>query len=259
MISSRADANTIQCDVLVASFDGTLLRTAGFDLVKSLRRDKIAADLASDARSSEELSAKHTDDQYSWIIIVKQDSTVKVRSMTRSDLQDIEMPITSLLPWIRTELRERDHREGNQDRVKLQRHSSHHGTSTFDNSAQDVQVLSALHRSKKINRANVVEEARSRIATVGTSSFDGPIIAIETSDQVIDGIRETRISDTDSWRKLSQSVPLAERKYVLEIYGLLKAQALEYKGITNHSWIYNFRTRAAIYYDLGTGRAGVQD
>jgi translation initiation factor 2-alpha kinase 4 len=69
--------------------------------------------------------------------------------------------------------------------------------------------LIAGTKSKKSNRRNIVEQAQSRAATLVNSFLDGPIAAIETTDQVMEILRETRLSDPESWRKATQSVLLS--------------------------------------------------
>ena len=72
-------------------------------------------------------------------------------------------------------------------------------------------------------------------------------------DDIFEGLRETRLSDTDSWRKLIQNAPLAERAYLTDLHEMLDTMANEVKGSKESSrsaFIYNFRTRACIYYDL---------
>jgi translation initiation factor 2-alpha kinase 4 len=66
----------------------------------------------------------------------------------------------------------------------------------------------------------------------------------------MDLIRETRLSDADSWRKVSQSVTTTEKRYIGEILDVMKNLAFQNKDITRNSFIYNFRTGACIYYDL---------
>lgn len=81
--------------------------------------------------------------------------------------------------------------------------------------------------------------------------LEGPIAAIEVKDDVLDSIRDTRLSDPDSWRKVIQNAPVAERKYLGQVHELLSDMANEMKGTTRNAFIYNFRTGACIYYDLG--------
>jgi translation initiation factor 2-alpha kinase 4 len=211
----------------------------------------ISAELAIDSRSPEDLLSKYRDDQHCWIVIIKQDSTLKVKSLGRKDVQDIDIPIPQLVGWLKGEIRERGQREGNLDRAKPLRHQSQPEANSTNDHEQDVRVLVAQTKSKKSNRRNIVEQAQSRAASLVHSFLDGPIAAIETTDHVMDLIKETRLSDADSWRKVSQSVPTTERRYIGEIHDLMKNLAFQNKDRTRNAFIYNFRTGACIYYDIG--------
>lgn len=109
----------------------------------------------------------------------------------------------------------------------------------------------AQTKSKKSNRRNLVEQAQGRAAALVRSFLDGPILVIETTDHVMDLIKETRLSDVDSWRKVGQSVTTAEKRYIVEIHNVMENLALQNKDVTRNSFIYNFRTGSCIYYDLG--------
>lgn len=87
------------------------------------------------------------------------------------------------------------------------------------------------------------------------SFLDGPVAAIETTDHVVDLIRETRLSDPESWRRVMHAVPTAERKYVGDVHELLLQ--LRSEGDVKdgekrrNAFVYNFRTGGCVYYDLG--------
>lgn len=87
--------------------------------------------------------------------------------------------------------------------------------------------------------------------------MDGPIAAIDTRDDVLEAIRDTRLSDPDSWRTIIQNAPLTERKYLTQVHELLLDFANERHAnsdTTNtysNAFIYNYRTGACINYDLG--------
>ena len=83
------------------------------------------------------------------------------------------------------------------------------------------------------------------------SFLDGPIIAVEMKDDVFDGLRETRLDDPESWRKFIQSKPVGERQYLSQLQEELLEKAREMKGPVRNAWVYNFRTRACLFYDLG--------
>lgn len=178
---------------------------------------------------------------------------MKIKTLGRKDVQDIDIPISQLPSWLRSELRERDQREVTHERAKLLRNPSQHDTNGGSSSdhERDVRVLIAQTRSKKSNRRNIVEQAQGRAATLVQSFLDGPIAAVETTDHVMDLLRETRLSDPDSWRRVSHSVPTTERRYIGEIHDLMKSLAAQNKDITRNAFVYNFRTGNCIYYDMG--------
>ncbi|UPK95151.1 hypothetical protein LCI18_006086 [Fusarium solani-melongenae] len=243
--------NTRRCDVLVASFDAALLRSSGVELLQMLWAHDISAEMAKDARSPDELLSKHRDEVYSWIIIIKQDSILKIKSMGRKDAPDVDIPSTQLLSWLRGEIRERDARSV----VKLRGNSSQAEPSGSGDKdpEQEVRVLVAQTRSKKFNRRTVVEQAQVSASSVVRSFLDGPILAIETTDQVMDLIRETCLSEPESWRQVEHAVTTSEKKYIREIHDQLDTwrYKFEKKNGTRHSFLYNFRSGNCIYYDLG--------
>ena len=74
-------------------------------------------------------------------------------------------------------------------------------------------------------------------------------------------LKETRLSDPDSWRYFIQKMPLAERKYLQELHDLLlgyRARWVENKGesgtngegVVGKAFVYNFRTGGCLLYDL---------
>ncbi len=221
--------------------------------------------------------SRYKDDKHSWIIIIKQDGgelgekQLKFKSMDKKE--DFDIKGSDLLGFLRNEIRERHQREGMGGRVKLARQQSHPETiPTSRDKEADVRVLVAQHRGKKSNRRHVVEACKSQVNSthhpsrtftydralaqlraqdLAHSLLDGPIAAIEVKDDVLEAIRDTRLSDPDSWRKVIQNAPVAERKYLAQVHELLGDMAEEMKNTTRNAFIYNFRTGACIYYDLG--------
>lgn len=242
---------TSKCDVLVASHDPTILRTTGVEVVQSLWSNEVSAELARDTRTPEDLLSQYRNDQHSWIVTIKQDSMLKVKSMDRKDVDDVDIPSTQLLTWLKAEIRERDQRNGTHHRARLQRGSSQQDSLTTNDREQDVRVLVAGTKSKKSNRRNIVEQAQARASSVVHEFLDGPIAAIETTDQVMELIRATKLSDPESWRSVMHAVPTAERRYIGEIHDLMMALASQNKDVTRNAFVYNFRTGKCIYYDLG--------
>ncbi|KAI0913343.1 serine/threonine-protein kinase gcn2 [Ustulina deusta] len=247
--------STKRCDVLVASFDAHTLRTTGIGILSTLWSHEISAELARDSRSPEELISRNRDESYSWIIIIKHD-TLKIRTMDRKDVADVEIAITELLPWLRAALRERGSRlqiSHKQSEATGSTTSPSQGATVTPNPGQDVRVLVAGTRSKKFNRQTVIEQAQGNAAGLVQNFLDGPIAAVETSDHVLDLIQSTALSDAESWRKAEQAVDKNERRYMRDVHNMLTdwRTIWEGKGGSRHAFVYNFRTTKCIYYDLG--------
>jgi translation initiation factor 2-alpha kinase 4 len=98
--------------------------------------------------------------------------------------------------------------------------------------------------------------ALTRAREVVENALNGPIAAIDTRDDLLEAIRDTRLSDPDSWRAVIQNAPLTERKYLQQVYDLLAEFASESHGDSadypGNAFIYNFRTGSCLYYDLGS-------
>ena len=95
-----------------------------------------------------------------------------------------------------------------------------------------------------------------RSREVAENARNGPIAAIDTRDDVLEAIRDTRLSDPESWRTVIQNAPLTERKYLSQVYELLSdlasdARARDSSESYTNAFIYNYRTGNCIYYDLG--------
>ncbi|RAK73401.1 putative protein kinase (Gcn2) [Aspergillus fijiensis CBS 313.89] len=251
---------TRRCDVLVASFDPTVLRTMGIKIVQDMWANDISAELAVDASSLEELLNKYKEDSHSWIVIAKQDSQergFKVKSFSPREELDIRSP--ELVPWIRNEMRARNQREGTAEPQRQSRLLSQAETSTINGDrASDVRILIPQHRSKKSNRRNIVESALFRSREVVEDALNGPVAAIDTRDDLLEAIRNTRLSDPESWRAVIQNAPLTERKYLNQVHELLsdlanEAQTGDGAELYTNAFIYNYRTGSCIYYDLASG------
>ena len=237
--------------MLVASFDPSVLRSSGIELLQTLWAHGISAELARDSRSPEDLLAKYRDELYSWIVIIKQDNVLKIKTMGRKDAPDVDVAAKELLSWLKSEIRDRDSRSIMKHRGAAMPQSE--STNTLDGSQeQDVRILVAQTKSKKFNRRAVVEQAQVSAARLVQSFLEGPIAAIETSDGVVDMIRATSLSDPESWRKVEHNVGTSDKKYVKDIHDMLKEWRWEWesKKGPGHAFVYNFRTGKCIYYDL---------
>ncbi|TQS36110.1 hypothetical protein Golomagni_03449 [Golovinomyces magnicellulatus] len=239
---------TKRCDVLVASHDATFLRTIGITLLQTLWLHSISAELARDSHSPEDLLSKYREDQYSWIVIVKHDSILKVKSMDRRDSNDADITPNQLVSFLKARIRERDRRYGTNQREKLQQMSSIGEIET--DYEQDVRVLFAGTKTKKSNRRNIVEQAQASAASLTQEMARGPIAAIETTDQVMELIRSTRLSEPETWRSALQTAPMAERRYLGEVHNMLLKLKEQNIDVTRNAFVHNFRSGKCIYYDL---------
>jgi translation initiation factor 2-alpha kinase 4 len=213
----------------------------------------ISAELARDARSPEDLMSKHRDESYSWIITIKQDSMVKIKSVARKDVPDVDMATTQVFSWLRAEIRERESKSLVKSRLTTTSQSEASTVADKDRE-QDVKVLVAQTKSKKFNRRTVVEQAQTNASKLVNSFLDGPILAVETTDQVMELVRDTCLSEPESWRKVEHAVTTSEKKYVREMQVELNNWRWKYENSgdgTRHSFLYNFRTGSCLYYDLG--------
>ncbi|PHH90491.1 hypothetical protein CDD83_3524 [Cordyceps sp. RAO-2017] len=242
-----------RCDALVASFDTAVLRSTGIEILEMLWAHDVSAELAKDARSPEDLFSKHRDESYSWIIIIKQDSMLKIKTMGRSDIADVDVSTGQLLSWMRSQGGGRDSKTTTKLRGGASQSESSAATGEKDHE-QDVKILVAQTKSKKFNRRTVVEQAQASAASLVRSFLDGPILAVETSDQVMDLVRESCLSDHESWRKVEHTVTTSEKRYVRELHDQLDTWRWTYekKNGSRHAFIYNFRSGTCLYYDLGS-------
>lgn len=262
-----------RCDVLVASYDPVIRRSTALEILRTLQTNAISAELASEARSSDELIPDKPEEQPAWMVIVKSD-IVKIKTLWRN-VPDEELPSRELLNWLRGEIRERDSTikaaavTSTRPRGALAQSDTNNSLGLGDASPypypythasqagqhhshqqqqqqQEVRVLTAQTRSKKFNRQTVVEQAQTSAARLVQSFLDGPVAAIETTDAVLQAIRGTSLSEPETWRRLD--VTNAEKKYVREVQDMLG----EFRDAgSRHAFVYNFRTGSCIYYDLG--------
>ena len=244
-----------------------MLRTAGLKILTELWANDISAELASNARTLEEIMSKHRDDNHSWIVTIKPDAVAggrpDLRVRTTATREDADVKAENLVPHLLSELRERDAAE---NKSKYQRRQALHSSEASNSSSskrhnQNVQVLVAQHRSKKSNKWNIVGAVQSRAQSLLREYGSAPIAAVETRDEVLEMIRGARLSDPESWRKVVQSVPLNERDYLQQIQQLLEGFRREWMAASQGSsgegeksrmaFVSNFRTGHVVLYDLG--------
>jgi translation initiation factor 2-alpha kinase 4 len=251
-----------RCDCLVASFDSNVLRSTGVKLVAELISHGYPAELSVDAHSIEDILRHYREDRHSWVIVLKHGVApdkpeLKIKSIAKKEDTDLRMG--DLLNYLRNELRDREAREGSAVQRLTRATSAPHAPAP-SSSKSNVDVLLAQHRSKKSNKWAIVDAAQARSSELLMSFNSAPIAAIETKEEFMTLIRETRLSDPDSWRQAIQKMPLAERKYLQELHDLLlgyKAQWAEDKldeargsGEGGKAFVYNFRSGGCLLYDL---------
>lgn len=251
-----------RCDCLVASFDPNVLRTAGVKLVSELISHGYTAELAVDAHSIDDILRYYRDDRHSWVIVVKHGLApdkpeLKVKSIAKKE--DTDLRTGDLLNYLRNELRDREAREGSAAQ-RLTRVTTTPSTAASTSAKSNVDVLIAQHRSKKSNKWSIVESAQTRAAELLSSFNSAPIAAIESKEEVMNLIRETRLSDPDSWRQAIQKLPMSDRKYLQELHEILLGYQAKWHELRNEegkgsgeggkAFVYNFRTGGCLLYDL---------
>jgi len=239
-----------RCDVLVASFDYKLHSTVCLDLIQELWSNSMNAELTDHFRTLDEFLVAYKNEPHCWAVIVRPDSssavgyTIKVRHLLRKD--ETEVHLSDLISFLKYEV------YGSQDQItaKLRKLASAGDTSGAPTDSNvDVVVLASQHKSKKSNRQTIIDAALISRREL-TDSFVGkaPIVAIETTDNVLQSIRNTRINNPESWRIMVQSAPQQEARYLQVLQEQLKEWADEGK---QGAFIFNHRTRGCVYYDFG--------
>lgn len=229
-----------RCDVLVTAAGTEAVKLAGIKLLTSFWANDISAELSTDR------SPRHED--YSLIVSVRHEAsnTCKVTTSGK-DSDETEVNISSLVGYIQQELREQ---EVSRSRAPpLLRQQSQPETDRRGN----VQVLLARHGSKKSNKYQIVSDAQSQWSQKLDTIKDAPILAVETKDEVLDLIQQTRLSDAESWRRAVQGVQVSDRQYVQQIQEMLvswRKEWVEGEGM-REACVFNFRTLHCVYYDLG--------
>lgn len=238
-------------DVLVASFDPEIRRSTALEILRDLLDSGISAQLANNARSSDELLTDRSETQPAWIVIVKPE-VLKIKTLWARDTPEADVHARELVNWLRTEMRERDSvlRITTKSRivppeVTVQGDFNPYPSGPSSGAKQDVRVLTAQTKSKKFNRQKVVEEAHVAASKLLQGFQDGPIVAIETSDSVLQAVNRTKLSEPETWRKLD--VSNVEKQYVRDVQDILTEIR---DAATKGAFVYNFRTGNCVYYDL---------
>jgi translation initiation factor 2-alpha kinase 4 len=181
--------------------------------------------------------------------------------------------LTQDLPC-RNEIRDRDRKEDRIMKAPMLRQASQPESTMLSKDRDiDIKVLMSQNKGKKVNRKTIIEEGTTSpfhhnppktlpltnpTAQLHRQEFfqrcaDSPIVAIETKDEVFEGINDTRLSDPDSWKRFIQNAAPGERQYLGQLQTMLKGMARESAGGNGNAIVYNFRTKACVLYYLGRG------
>ncbi|KAK5680843.1 eukaryotic translation initiation factor 2-alpha kinase [Elasticomyces elasticus] len=233
-----------RCNVLVEAGPTEGSTAAGLKILTSLWASDLSAEFATGSRSSAGVL------DHDFVVAVRHEasSTVRVRK-SGAETDEIDVPINSLTGYLQQELRDGEASK-NRPPSFMRQPSGHHDAERKNN----VQVLISASRSKKGNKYHIVEAAQQRWSTKLEEWKDAPILAIETSDSVLDSIRDTRLGDAESWRQAVQGCQLNERQYVGQVQEILASWRTRWadEGGPREACVFNFRTGTCIYYDVGT-------
>ena len=238
---------TRRCDVLIDYHDTKLRDRSAIKLMSDLWANNISTELADVDQlgtSSNFARSSPAKENHGWTVLIKGSDTVKVRNTSRQD--ENEVRIVDLVHYLGNEIRERDRREGRNAPMTLPRLDSQQSVATISQDAE-VKVLLSQSKTKKMNRKTIVEEALSRAQEWRDASLENPIVAVETRDDIFQGLQSTKLDDPDSWKRLIQAAPPGDRQYLTQLQHILKAEQ-EAKAV----FLYNFRSKSILFYALST-------
>lgn len=195
-------------------------------MLNDLWRNEISAELACDARSPEDLLSKYKDESNSWIVTIKQDSMVKIKTVGKDKIDDIDLAVGQVVSWLKGQIRDRDQREGSYVSSKATRHGSL-GDDSFPltpNAKQSVTILQPDKKGRKnIGLRDTIHNNALRAATGLAQDLlrESPILAIESmDDKIFFRIRGCPLSYTEKWKQLEQES--GDKRYIQQIHGQLK-------------------------------------
>ena len=149
-----------RCDVLVDSFDQALLNSVGIDILTELWANNISAELAEttieDTADNAYTKTEERTENHSWVILIKSEDLIKVRSTDRKD--ETEVRTSDLSTHLRSEIRERDRLEGRTSKPSTLRHYNSQQEAPNLEKGVDIKILTSENKGKKVNRKTVVEE-----------------------------------------------------------------------------------------------------
>lgn len=247
-----------QCDILVASADTSVLHSAGVKLLSDLWSADLSAELADDAEIVDNLLSRQVETTHSWVVVIKHDGASTLKVWNTLSNTETEIASTNVVQHIRAEIKERESGPGvrNNRHPMLIRQASHHtgeNEKEREKTKANVQVLLAQHKSKKGNKYHIITAANDKWNSLLDGMRGAPILALETRDDVLELVREARLSDGDSWKKVIQRLPVSERQYLGQAQDVLedmKKKWMESEG-ERLVGVFNFRSGACIPYDVG--------
>lgn len=235
----KAEGLSKRCTVLITASGTEDTQTAGVKILTTLWAANISAELA--------LDRSHPLD-HAFVIAIRHEAATTVRVTEMETDTEEDVPVASLVSHLQQGLRERKRTP-----AKVPALLRHQSSYDVDRRNNPVQVLLASHGSKKSNKYQIVGTAQEQWTRKLDEAKNAPILAVETTDRVLDLLRQTRLGDPESWRKAAQSVQPGEKKYVEDIQQQLarwRSEWVEKDGM-REACIYNFRTQYCVYYDLG--------
>lgn len=231
---------TKRCDVLVLTTEN--VQMAGIKLVSSLWAGNIKAELS--------ITKSSDINDYNFLVTLRHETSTTVRvANTQPDADEHDVPIANLVNYLQQELRDLESTKPRHPPSLLRQPSHPDGGEKKAN----VQVLTASRGSKKVNKYQVVVDAQDAWSRKLDAAKDGPILAVETRDDVLDLIQQTRLSDAETWKKAMQSARLEDRQYVAQIQEKLEEWRKEWvdgEGMREAA-VFSYRTQKCVYYDLG--------
>lgn len=228
-------------DVVITSFDEHTLHSTCIEILRNVLDAGIRAELSDSFSSMEELERAYATMLRFWLVIVRPGGTkIKVRSPSRDENDVLG---SDLITWLRDDMGERV--PATVPEPVLRRARSSHGAGEREN----VSVLTPTHKSKKVNRLAIVDSAKSAAqAHAENIRRNCNVLAIDTDDETLQKIRNSRLTDVESWRSIRHSVALNDRGYMQEVQEQLQEWA---NAGEEGAFLYNYKTKACIFYDLG--------
>lgn len=231
--------------VVVTSFDEAILKRHCLGVFRNIIDAGFSAEVSEQYSTIDELDAAYDDPINYWLVIVRSTGSAQKAIRVRSPQRvETDLLASELIEFLREEIGGSVVNASSSEPT-MKRMRSSHGAGNRDR----VTVLTPEHRSKKINRKIVLDLAEASVQTMTkTMSTTYKVLAIDTDDETLHKLRSTRLNDAETWRTFRHTVPLTEREYTQEIQEQLETWA---DAGQEGAFIYNYKTKSCIFYDLG--------